>query len=220
MSPNDERVQRLRDRMVTEQIEARGIRRRSVLDAMRKIPREAFLDEHQRWSAYSDHPLPIGDGQTISQPYVVALTLEAAEIDQDSVVLDVGTGSGYAAAVAAYIAKRVVTIERHPALAQRAQAVFLRLGYSNIEVVTGDGTLGWAGGAPYDAIIVAAAGPIIPPPWTSQLSPRGRIVMPVGARGFGQRMLRLELSDDGMFTTTDLGAVTFVPLIGEHGMPR
>lgn len=207
-----------RARMVEEQLVSRGIEDQRVLDAMRRVPRHLFVDERAAPYAYEDHPMPIGNGQTISQPYIVALTLEAAHIGPEDAVLDVGTGSGYAAAVAAELAHRVVSIERHPDLAVEAAATLEALGY-RVEVVTGDGTLGWPPGAPYDAIVAAATGPSVPRPWAEQLAPGGRIVMPVGRPGGAQHLALFTRGDDGMLTKTDLGAVAFVPLLGDHGWP-
>ena len=207
-----------RERMVAEHIEARGIRDERVLDAMRRVPREEFVRPWSRANAYDDHPLPIDDGQTISQPYIVALTLEAALLRADDVVLDVGTGSGYAAAVAAELVGRVVSIERHEGLATAAAAVLKKLGYENVTVVVGDGTLGYPTQAPYDAIVAAAAGPRIPQPWVEQLTDGGRIVMPVGDMGFGQVLTRATREPDGSLRMESFGGVTFVPLIGEHGV--
>lgn len=207
-----------RERMVTDHVAARGIRDPRVLDAMRRVPREEFVRPLSRSSAYDDHPLPIAEGQTISQPYIVALTVEAAQLDESSRVLDVGTGSGYAAAVMAQIADRVISIERHPGLAEGARRVLERLGYSNVDVVVGDGTLGWPEAAPYDAIVAAAAAPAVPAPWLEQIRVGGRVVMPVGTPGFGQRLQRFVRSADGPPTVDDFGGVTFVPLIGTHGV--
>lgn len=207
-----------RERMVADQIAARGIRDPRVLDAMRRVPREEFVRPLSRSSAYEDHPLPIGEGQTISQPYIVALTVEAARLDPSSRVLDVGTGSGYAAAVMAQIVDRVVSIERHEGLAEGARRVLERLGYTNVEVVVGDGSLGWQEAAPYDAIVAAAAAPRVPAPWLDQLRVGGRLVMPVGTPGFGQRLQRLTRSEEGPPRVDDLAGVTFVPLIGVHGI--
>jgi protein-L-isoaspartate(D-aspartate) O-methyltransferase len=207
-----------RERMVTEQIAARGIKDPRVLDAMRRVPREEFVRRLSRSSAYEDHPLPIASGQTISQPYIVALTVEAAQVDEHSHVLDVGAGSGYAAAVMAEIVADVVSIERHPELADGARDVLQRLGYSNVSVVIGDGTLGWPDAAPYDAIVVAAAAPRVPLPWLEQLKDGGRLVMPLGTPGFGQRLQRITLGPNREPRTDDLGGVTFVPLIGVHGV--
>lgn len=207
-----------RERMVAEQIAARGIRDPRVLDAMRRVPREEFVRRLSRSSAYEDHPLPIGSGQTISQPYIVARTVEAAAVDGNSSVLDVGTGSGYAAAVLAEIAADVVSIERHPELADGARRLLTRLGYTNVTVVTGDGTLGWPDAAPYDAIVVAAAAPRVPAPWLEQLTVGGRLVAPIGTPGFGQKLQRITVGPDGTLQTDDLGGVTFVPLIGALGV--
>jgi protein-L-isoaspartate(D-aspartate) O-methyltransferase len=207
-----------RERMVAEQIAARGIRDPRVLAAMRRVPREEFVRRRSRSSAYEDHPLAIASGQTISQPYIVALTVEAARVDAHSCVLDVGTGSGYAAAVLAEIVADVISIERHLELADGAREVLGRLGYSNVTVVTGDGTLGWPDAAPYDAIVVAAAAPRVPDPWLEQLKDGGRLVMPVGTPGFGQKLKRFTLGPDRLPQMDDLGGVTFVPLIGEHGV--
>ena len=206
-----------REKMVAEQIAARGIRDERVLDAMRRVPREEFVLKNSRPNAYEDHPLPIGDGQTISQPYIVALTVEAAQIDRSSHVLDVGTGSGYAAAVMAEIAGDIVSIERHQGLATSARRVLDRLGYSTVTVVVGDGTLGWPDAAPYDAIVAAAAAPRVPDPWIDQLRVGGRLIMPVGTPGFGQRLQRITRTD-ATHRVDDLGGVTFVPLIGAHGV--
>jgi protein-L-isoaspartate(D-aspartate) O-methyltransferase len=207
-----------RERMVTDQIQARGVRDPLVLHAMRRVRREEFVRPLSRSSAYADHPLPIALGQTISQPYIVALSVEAARVDEYSHVLDIGTGSGYAAAVLAEIVHDVVSIERHPKLADGAREVLARLGYSNVTVVTGDGTLGWADAAPYDAIVVAAAAPRVPDPWLEQLKEGGRLVMPLGTPGFGQKLKRFTLGPDRIPEMDDLGGVTFVPLIGTFGV--
>lgn len=207
-----------RERMVTDQIAARGIRDTRVLDAMRRVPREEFVRPLSRSSAYEDHPLPIGEGQTISQPYIVALTVASAGVDATSRVLDVGTGSGYAAAVLAEIVDRVVSIERHAGLAHLARQVLAKLGYVNVEVVVGDGTLGWPDAAPYDAIVAAAAAPRVPEPWLEQVRVGGHVVMPVGTPGFGQRLERITRVEQGPPRVEDLGGVTFVPLIGKHGV--
>ncbi|ANF33079.1 protein-L-isoaspartate O-methyltransferase [Leifsonia xyli] len=204
--------------MVEEQLARRGIGDQRVLDAMRRVPRHLFVEATAAPYAYEDHPMPIGDGQTISQPYIVALMLEAARIGPEDAVLDVGTGSGYAAAIAAVLAHRVISIERHPDLAVAAAATLEALGY-RVEVVTGDGTLGWTAGAPYDAIVAAATGPSVPPTWWEQLAPGGRIVMPVGRPGRAQRLALFDRDDDGAVRETNLGGVAFVPLLGQHGWP-
>ncbi len=204
--------------MVEEQLVPRGIRDQRVLGAMTRVPRHEFVPERSIPYAYEDHPIPIGDGQTISQPYIVALMLEAARIGPEDAVLDVGTGSGYAAALAAVLAHRVVSIERHSDLAVQAAATLEALG-NRVEVVTGDGTLGWAPGAPYDAIVAAATGPSVPRAWSAQLAPGGRIVMPVGRPGGPQHLSLFTAGEDGTLVKKDLGSVTFVPLVGEQAWP-
>ncbi len=169
-----------RDEMVEQQIAARGVQDRKVLRAMRRVPRHEFVPEAYRDAAYEDGPLPIGEDQTISQPFIVAYMTEAAQLVGGERVLEIGTGSGYGAAVLAEIASHVVTIECIEVLATRARATLERLGYRNVEVRVGDGTLGWADGAPYDAILVTAGGPFVPPSLRAQLAPGGRLVMPVG----------------------------------------
>lgn len=204
--------------MVEQQLVPRGIEDQRVLDAMRRVPRHEFVPVEQVRYAYDDHPLPIGDGQTISQPYIVALMLAAARIGPEDAVLDIGTGSGYAAAVAAELAHRVVSVERHPDLAVTAAATLEALGY-RVNVVTGDGTLGWPEGAPYDVIVAAATGPTVPRAWLDQLAPGGRIVMPIGHSGGAQHLAAFTRADDGTLRETNLGAVAFVPLLGEEGWP-
>jgi protein-L-isoaspartate(D-aspartate) O-methyltransferase len=206
-----------RDRaeMVRDDLANRGIQDGRVLAAMARVPREAFVPDHLKTFAYDDGPLPIGHSQTISQPYIVALMAEAAELTPDSTVLEVGTGSGYAAAVLAEIARRVCTIERHAALAEAAKARLAGMGYGNIDVLTGDGSEGWPKAAPFDAIIAAAGAPEVPRPLKEQLARGGRLVIPVGPRGH-QSLRRIRGTKDG-FVDEDLGAVAFVPLIGRHG---
>jgi protein-L-isoaspartate(D-aspartate) O-methyltransferase len=207
-----------RERMVEQQLVPRGIEDQRVLDAMRRVPRHLFVPDDLARYAYDDRPLPIDDGQTISQPYIVALMLEAARIGPEDAVLDVGTGSGYAAAVAAELAHRVVSIERKPGLAVEAAATLEALGY-RVEVVTGDGTLGWPQGAPYDVIVAAATGPAVPRAWVEQLAPGGRIVMPVGRSGGSQHLAVFARDGDGRLAEENLGAVAFVPLLGEQAWP-
>jgi protein-L-isoaspartate(D-aspartate) O-methyltransferase len=194
-----------------------GVRDTRVLEVLRKVPRHEFVPESLRESAYDDGPLPIGEGQTISQPFIVAYMTEAAQLRGGERVLEIGTGSGYGAAVLAEIAGHVVTIERIASLAERARATLERLGYRNVEVVVGDGTLGWPASAPYDAIVVTAGGPHIPPSLRSQLSPGGRLVMPVGPELYGQTLVRLTRGADGEDRQEDLTLVSFVPLIGAEG---
>jgi len=205
-----------RDHMVDVQIARRGIRDRRVLDAMREVPREAFVGPGLEEFAYEDGPLPIGEGQTISQPYIVALMIEAAEVTEGDRVLEVGAGSGYAAAVLSRIAGEVHAVERHAPLAEAAQRRLARLGYDNIELRVGDGTGGWPDAAPFDAILVSASGPAVPPALTRQLVTGGRLVIPVGEEGRAQRLLKITRTGEADYEEEDLGAVSFVPLIGEQ----
>lgn len=203
--------------MVELQLRRRGIADAHVLQAMGDVPREKFVAESSRPSAYDDAPLGIGQGQTISQPYIVARMVEAARLTPTARVLEIGTGSGYAAAVMARIAAHVDTVERHGALANGAAERLSSLGVSNVKVHIADGTLGWPAGAPYDAIIAAAGGPRIPDSWIEQLAPGGTLVMPLGALHTRQSLVRIVREADGRLTRDDLGYVMFVPLIGEHG---
>ena len=168
-----------RERMVDVQIEGRGINAPLVVAAMLNVPREMFVDPADRRFAYMDGPLSIGEGQTISQPFIVALMLEAAEIGPDDIVLEVGTGSGYAAAVASRIARKVHTIERHGSLAEQARSRFRDLRFENIDLLVGDGTLGWVDASPFDAILVSAGGPDVPAALKQQLVIGGRLIIPV-----------------------------------------
>ena len=206
-----------RNDMVLEQIVRRGVHDIRVLEAMRKVAREAFVPEDLRELAYSDEPLPIGEGQTISQPYLVAAMTEALRLQGGENVLEIGTGSGYAAAVLAHIAREVHTIERIPALVSQARATLRRLGYHTVDVIEGDGTLGWPATAPYDAIVATAEGPRVPPSLRAQLKPGGRLVMPVADSRFGQLLVRLTRGDDSEDKMEDLEPVRFVPLIGAEG---
>jgi protein-L-isoaspartate(D-aspartate) O-methyltransferase len=207
----------LRGQMVRRQIEARGIFDALILDAFREVPREEFVDEeHRRW-AYDDNPLPIEAGQTISQPYIVALMIQAAAIGPGDKVLEVGAGSGYAAAVISRIAESVVAIERHGELAHIARERMARLGYDNVRIIQGDGTRGCADEAPFDAILAAASGSHVPKPLVDQLAPGGRLVMPVGDPGFVQELVKVTKRPDGTTSQENLGGVRFVPLIGEEG---
>ena len=206
-----------RRQMVAHQIVERGVRSETVARAMREVPREAFMKEELREFAYSDSPLPIGEGQTISQPYIVAYMAEALELEGGERVLEVGTGSGYAAAVLSRIAAEVYTIERHESLARDAQAVLTRLGYSNVHVVVGDGTKGLPAAAPYDAIVVAAGGPQVPVALREQLAIGGRLVMPIGDTPREQRLVRVRRTREEEYEEEDLLPVRFVPLIGEQG---
>ena len=207
----------LREAMVERQLQRRGITEPHILDAFRAVPREAFVSAEFAHLAYGDHPLPIEAGQTISQPYIVALTIQAAGIRPGDRVLEVGAGSGYAAAVISRIAARVVGIERQHELAELAQERIDRLGYDNLEIVEGDGTLGWAEAAPYDAIVAAASGSHVPQAWIDQLRDGGRIVVPLGSPGDVQQLVKLTRQRDGSLARENLAAVRFVPLIGEEG---
>jgi protein-L-isoaspartate(D-aspartate) O-methyltransferase len=206
-----------RERMVHDQLVSRGVHDERVLDAMRQVAREAFVPEDLREAAYSDEPLAIGEGQTISQPYIVAAMTEALDLQGDENILEIGTGSGYAAAVLAHIARAVHTIERIPSLARQARETLHRLGYDSVHVIEGDGTLGWDGAAPYDAIVATAEGPRIPPSLRAQLRPGGRLVMPVADRDRGQALVRMIRGDDGDDRVQKILPVQFVPLIGAEG---
>jgi protein-L-isoaspartate(D-aspartate) O-methyltransferase len=206
-----------RRQMVQGQIAARGVTDARVLEAMGRVPREAFVPDHLAEFAYEDSALPIVEGQTILQPYMVALMAEAAQIAPQDRVLEIGTGSGYAAAVLGELAAEVFTIERHPSLASAAQERLSQLGYDNVRVRRGDGSAGWPDAAPFDAIIVTAAGPGVPEPLLQQLAVGGRLVIPVGDAATGQDLLRITRRGDDTFDEEDLGPVAFVPLIGAHG---
>ncbi len=204
-----------RERMVETQIAARGIRDERVLEVMRKVPRHLFVEEALRDQAYADHPLPIGEGQTISQPYIVALMTEALELKGDERVLEVGTGSGYQTAILAELARWVYTIERFARLLERARRVLRELGYANVSFKLGDGTLGWPEEAPFDAIMVTAAGPKVPEPLLEQLAEGGRLVMPIGDE-WSQHLVKV-VKKGGRFYRTVLEPVRFVKLVGEYG---
>lgn len=205
-----------REEMVKHQIERRGVCDRKVLKAMLEVPREAFVPEELRSEAYHDHPLPIGFGQTISQPYIVALMTELLELKGNEKVLEVGTGSGYQAAILSKLAKRVVSVERIKALARRAKEALRKQGHSNVLVVHGDGAKGFSEEAPFDAIIVTAAAEKIPPELLEQLAPGGRLVAPIGPR-HSQELVRIRKDEDGKVFTEFHGGVIFVPLISDDG---
>jgi protein-L-isoaspartate(D-aspartate) O-methyltransferase len=203
----------LRQQMVAMQLRARGIADQRVLDAFLRVPRHEFIAESYRDRAYEDHPLPIGDGQTISQPYIVAIMLEALELKTADKVLEVGTGSGYVTALLAELTAQVYSMERHAALAAEAQRVLSTLHYTDIEIVIGDGTAGLPAHAPYDAIIVSAATSELPPALTAQLGEGGRMIIPVGPPASQQlQLIRLQ---NGRPQTSLREACRFVPLISD-----
>ena len=204
-----------RERMVTEQLAARGIRDKRVLSAMRRVPRERFVDDSMRDRAYEDSPLPIGYGQTISQPYMVARMCELAELHGDEAVLEIGGGSGYQAAVLGQLARQVYAVELKPELGERARQRMAALGYGNVEVGIFDGTYGWRERAPFDAILVAAGAPEIPPLLVDQLADGGRLVIPVGPRQ-GQR-LAIVTRRGTEFSTEWATPCSFVDLVGKYG---
>ena len=206
-----------REAMVERQLKSRGISEKMILDAFREVPRECFVSQEYAHLAYGDHPLPIEAGQTISQPYIVALMIQAAGIGLRDNVLEVGAGSGYAAAVISRIAGKVIAIERQHDLIEVARERMQRLGFDNVEIVEGDGTKGWPDEAPYDAILAAASGSHVPEALVAQLAPGGRIVMPIGRPGWAQELVKLTKQEDGTLKQENLGGVRFVPLIGEEG---
>jgi protein-L-isoaspartate(D-aspartate) O-methyltransferase len=204
-----------RQLMAETQIKRRGVTDSRVLAAMGKVPRHRFIPRHLWEQAYNDYPLPIGEDQTISQPYIVALMTEALELKGPEKVLELGTGSGYQAAVLAELASQVFTIERLPALARTAEHVLAALGYTNVQVRVADGTLGWLEEAPFDAILVTAGSPQVPAPLTDQLAMGGRLVIPVGDR-YTQTLTRVRRTPEGI-NHEYLGGCRFVKLIGRHG---
>ncbi|SPF44299.1 Protein-L-isoaspartate O-methyltransferase 1 [Syntrophobacter sp. SbD1] len=204
-----------RERMVQSQLAARGVHDERVLEAMLKVPRHLFVDEALRDQAYSDHPLPIAEKQTISQPYIVALMTESLKLKGTEKVLEIGTGSGYQSAILAELAGRVFSIERYPELGYRANSILRKLGYKNFIIRVGDGSLGWPDDAPFDGIIVTAGTPQIPQPLIDQLSMGGRLVVPVGDR-LAQDLFLIRREAEGI-EKTNLGAVRFVNLVGKWG---
>jgi len=206
-----------RERMVATQIEARGITDPLVLEAMGTVPRERFVPAALAKFAHDDGPLPIGQGQTISQPYIVAAMAEAAKLKPGARALEIGTGSGYGAAILSRIAGEVYTVERVEVLAEEARDRLAKLGYANVHVLAGDGSLGWAEHAPYDAIVVTAGGPRVPRALLSQLALGGRLIMPVGPMSRHQRLVRVTRTDAHEYQYEDLEEVAFVPLIGAEG---
>ncbi len=210
-----DKYKRRREEMVRVQIESRGITDLKVLEAMRKVPRHLFVSEALMDQAYGDFPLPIGDQQTISQPFIVAEMTQALQLKEEDRVLEIGTGSGYQAAIIAEIAFRVYTVERIHSLFVKARKLFDKLCYHNIVTRYSDGTAGWQDESPFDAIIVTAGAPEIPNVLVSQLAVGGRMVIPVGDR-YSQKLIRLYRDQQGI-CRTDLGGCRFVKLIGEHG---
>ena len=204
-----------RKKMVQEQLATRGIKDKRILDAMMKVPRHLFVEEGLWHQAYGDFPLPIGQGQTISQPYIVALMTEALQLTGDDKVLEIGTGSGYQAAILAELTTHVFSIERIGPMASKARKILDELGYANVLIRVSDGTLGWQEEAPFAGIMVTAGAPKIPPTLVEQLEVRGRLVIPVGNE-YSQTLLKVIRQDKG-YKEKDLGGVRFVKLIGDHG---
>ncbi len=207
----------LRRRMVDEQLIPRNIKNPRVLDVFRKIERHKFVPREFITSAYADFPVPIGEGQTISQPFIVALMTEYLDLGGSERVLEIGTGSGYQTAILAELAREVYTIERFENLARQAQMLLNELGYKNIEIKIGDGTLGWAEQAPFDRIIITAASPVVPAPLSEQLKEGGKLILPLGET-FGQ-VLTLVEKKQGLLRYKDICGCMFVPLVGKYGVP-
>ena len=213
-----EDFKKLRDLMVDAQLIPRGIKDERVLSAMRKVPRHIFVDDYMQHNAYADMALPIGDEQTISQPYMVAIMTELLELKGNEKILEIGTGSGYQAAILGELSREVFTIERKALLAKKAEERFQALGYINIYAITGDGTLGLPEKSPFDRILITAGSPKIPEPLIEQLADGGIIIAPVGIR-FSQQLLIVRKSKEGISEQTHVPCV-FVPLIGKHGWPE
>ena len=201
--------------MVRSQLAGRGVADQRVLEAMRAVPRHLFVPPQSAHQAYDDRPLPIGEGQTISQPYMVAVMTEALGVEPDSHVLEIGTGSGYQTAILARLARDVISIERHAPLAERARDVLTSLGIQNVTVLVADGTEGWPAAAPYDRILVTAGAPSVPESLEPQLAPGGRLAIPVGSAGL-QHLTIIDRTPGG-FDTRVGEACVFVPLVGRHG---
>lgn len=206
-----------RQQMVQEQLLARGIRNRAILEAFRAVPRHLFVAEGYEDVAYADTPLPIPAGQTISQPYVVAYMIQILKVRPEHKVLEIGAGSGYAAAILSRLVREVYSVERHEELVEFARRNLATAGYDNVFVHHGDGTLGWPEHAPYDGIIVAASGPAVPPALQQQLAVGGRLIMPTGEEKDRQNLVVLVRKSQSEFQQEEVGAVRFVPLIGKQG---
>lgn len=215
MERDELKYERQRDEMVSRQIEARGVTDSKVLFAMRKVPRHLFVSEALRDQAYSDYPLPIGEQQTISQPFIVAEMTQALALEKDDRVLEIGTGSGYQAAILAQIVSRVYTIERIHSLYRNTRRLFDQLRYHNVITRYSDGTTGWKEEAPFDAIIVTAGAPKIPPALVDQLAVGGRMILPVGNQ-HSQDLVKIIKDEEGVIQS-NLGGCRFVKLVGEHG---
>ena len=212
----EERFAAMRKSMVDRQIIRRGVKDKDVLEAMMSVPRHLFVPENNVSHAYDDSPLPIGYGQTISQPYIVAYMTEALNLDEDSIILEVGTGSGYQAAILSVLVKKVYTIEIVRELSELASDRLQKLGYDNVEVKNDDGYYGWQEHAPFDAIIVTAAAGHIPPPLIEQLKNNGRMIIPVGGSFMTQNLVLVKKDGQGNITTRNVMPVMFVPLTGKH----
>ncbi len=213
---NNDRQAWARERMLEKDLLPRGIKDKKVLDAMLKVPRHLFVGEAQRMSAYEDHPLPIGEGQTISQPFMVAWMTEALELKGEESILEIGTGSGYQTAILGELASRVYSVERVPSLTGKARKFLDSQGYRNVLVKLSDGTLGWEEYAPYDRILVTAGSPSVPGPLLEQLAPGGILVIPVGGNSV-QELLRIRKREDGSTSQEKMGGCVFVRLVGKHG---
>jgi len=214
-SSGEAALRRAQEEMITQQLEWRGITDKKVLEAFRKVPRHLFVDDKLWDLAYADHPLPIGEGQTISQPYIVALMTQSLDLQKTDRVLEIGTGSGYQTAILAELSGEVFTVELSPVLAEQARQLLLRASYANIHFRIGDGTVGWKEYAPYDKIIATGAVPKIPSSLIAQLREPGRLVLPVGGRSIQQLMLLKKIS--GRVEEEELCSCSFLPLIGEEG---
>lgn len=205
----------LQEEMVTQQIMRRGVVTPRVIEAFKKVPRHLFVPEQFQSHSYNDHPLPIGEGQTISQPYIVALMTDLLDLSGEDKILEIGTGSGYQAAILAELGKEVYTTERHKLLAERAEKILKELNYQNVKVLVGDGTKGWKEFSPYQKIIVTASAPDVPQPLFIQLDEMGKLVIPIGGR-WSQDLILIEKRKGKMIRKSVCGCV-FVPLIGEYG---